>query len=254
MIRRPPRSTLFPYTTLFRSAAWAAAAHSAALASSAQMMSTRRPTPGPSPGVSGVINPHSSAACSTAGGRTSTTGRPRSSAAFASATVTRSSAVKGRLVWGAGTGWWTDRQRLRGPTARGYPVAHEPGLRFLPQPAAPRDLGDDRHLTRGEASQGGGRGRDRPRRRGARLPDAVDPRGRRGSRDPRREDALPGERGDPRAARRGREAPVAALGRPAGERGQHRGIERVEAVALQRVLHLVRAGGRRGHPGAGVGV
>src|SRR3989442_703473 len=54
-------------------AAWAAAAHSAALASSAQMMSTRRPTPGPSPGVSGVINPHSSAACSTAGGRTSTT-------------------------------------------------------------------------------------------------------------------------------------------------------------------------------------
>src|SRR5437667_782993 len=81
-------------------AAWAAAAHSAALASSAQMMSTRRPTPGPSPGVSGVINLHSSAACSTAGGRTSTTGRPRSSAAFASATVTRSSVVKGRLVWG----------------------------------------------------------------------------------------------------------------------------------------------------------
>src|SRR5436309_2020052 len=81
-------------------AAWAAAAHSAALASSAQMMSARRPTPGPSPGVSGVINPHSSAACSTAGGRTSTTGRPRSSAAFASATVTRSSVVKGRLVWG----------------------------------------------------------------------------------------------------------------------------------------------------------
>src|SRR5207249_8205580 len=155
---------------------------------------------------------------------------------------------------GDGTVWWTERQRLRGPTARGYPVAHEPGLRFLSQPAAPRDLGDDRHLTGGEASQGGGRGRDRPRRRGARLPDAVDPRGRRGSRDPRREDALPGERGDPRAARRGREAPVAALGRPAGERRQHRGIERVEAVALQRVLHLVRAGGRRGHPGAGVGV
>src|SRR5437867_4064749 len=79
-------------------AAWAAAAHSAALASSAQMMSARRPTPGPSPGVSGVINPHSSAACSTAGGRTSTTGRPRSSAAFASASVTRSSVVKGRSV------------------------------------------------------------------------------------------------------------------------------------------------------------
>src|SRR3989441_8270642 len=27
MIRRPPRSTLFPYTTLFRSSEWRAAAH-----------------------------------------------------------------------------------------------------------------------------------------------------------------------------------------------------------------------------------
>src|SRR5256885_10309834 len=29
MIRRPPRSTLFPYTTLFRSVAWAYMAHEA---------------------------------------------------------------------------------------------------------------------------------------------------------------------------------------------------------------------------------
>src|SRR2546429_7348959 len=28
MIRRPPRSTLFPYTTLFRSSKWGAATHS----------------------------------------------------------------------------------------------------------------------------------------------------------------------------------------------------------------------------------
>src|SRR2546422_8254524 len=29
MIRRPPRSTLFPYTTLFRSVSWAAKSHAA---------------------------------------------------------------------------------------------------------------------------------------------------------------------------------------------------------------------------------
>src|SRR3989441_11839503 len=101
-------------------AAWAAAAHSAALASSAQMMSTRRPTPGPSPGVSGVINPHSSAACSTAGGRTSTTGRPRSSAAFASATVTRSSVVKGRVSRGMVRSSARKGNRYLGPHPEGW--------------------------------------------------------------------------------------------------------------------------------------
>src|SRR3712207_8065301 len=35
MIRRPPRSTLFPYTTLFRSICWAGAAAAAARAGSA---------------------------------------------------------------------------------------------------------------------------------------------------------------------------------------------------------------------------
>src|SRR5438034_3660276 len=33
MIRRPPRSTLFPYTTLFRSKRWLAAKHEAAVLS-----------------------------------------------------------------------------------------------------------------------------------------------------------------------------------------------------------------------------
>src|SRR5258708_15221722 len=36
MIRRPPRSTLFPYTTLFRSASWAACSASDATAAAAR--------------------------------------------------------------------------------------------------------------------------------------------------------------------------------------------------------------------------
>src|SRR5437764_9324871 len=79
-----------------RASVGAAATHSAALASSAHNTSTRGPTPGPCPGAGGPSSSHRSRACSTAGGRTNTTGRPRSSAAFASAAVTRSSVVKGR--------------------------------------------------------------------------------------------------------------------------------------------------------------
>src|SRR6266853_55503 len=100
----------------------AAATHSAALASSAHTTSTRGPTPGPCPGVSGPSSSHRSRACSTAGGRTSTTGRPRSSAAFASAAVTRSSVVKGRSVGRDGSAWWRERQRRVGSGCVPLPV------------------------------------------------------------------------------------------------------------------------------------
>src|SRR5438105_10986051 len=42
MIRRPPRSTLFPYTTLFRSCQWPAVAHSPSNAASALPSAPRR--------------------------------------------------------------------------------------------------------------------------------------------------------------------------------------------------------------------
>src|SRR3712207_8308572 len=42
MIRRPPRSTLFPYTTLFRSHAAVASARNTALAAAARCTNTRR--------------------------------------------------------------------------------------------------------------------------------------------------------------------------------------------------------------------
>src|SRR5437879_3762864 len=76
-------------------------------------MSTCGETPGPCPGVAGPTNSQRFPTCSTAGGRTSTTGRPRSSAAFASAAVTRSSIVKGRMA-GDGTSWGPGRQPQRG--------------------------------------------------------------------------------------------------------------------------------------------
>src|SRR3989442_6893438 len=85
-----------PVTAWMRASGGAAATHSAALASSAHNTSTRGPTPGPRTGAGGPNRSHTSRACSTAGGRTNTTGRPRASAAFASASVTRSSIVKGR--------------------------------------------------------------------------------------------------------------------------------------------------------------
>src|SRR5437660_1658688 len=103
-----------PVTAWMERSSGAAATHSAALASSAHTTSTRGPTPGPCPGLSGPSSSHRSRACSTAGGRTSTTGRPRSSAAFASASVTRSSVVKGRSVGREGSAWWRERQRRLG--------------------------------------------------------------------------------------------------------------------------------------------
>src|SRR2546429_5688017 len=45
MIRRPPRSTLFPYTTLFRSAIMATSMPFAALAASMIAVSCRTPAP-----------------------------------------------------------------------------------------------------------------------------------------------------------------------------------------------------------------
>src|SRR5437016_4783175 len=103
-----------PVTAWMERSSGAAATHSAALASSAHTTSTRGPTPGPCPGPSGPSSSHRSRACSTVGGRTSTTGRPRSSAAFASASVTRSSVVKGRSVGRDGSAWWRERQRRLG--------------------------------------------------------------------------------------------------------------------------------------------
>src|SRR5437867_2980253 len=103
-----------PVTAWMERSSGAAATHSAALASSAHTTSTRGPIPEPCPGLSGPSSSHRSRACSTAGGRTSTTGRPRSSAAFASASVTRSSVVKGRSVGRDGSAWWRERQRRLG--------------------------------------------------------------------------------------------------------------------------------------------
>src|SRR5205814_316540 len=111
-----------PVTAWMERSSGAAATHSAALASSAHTTSTRGPTPGPCPGLSGPSSSHRSRACSTAGGRTSTTGRPRSSAAFASASVTRSSVVKGRSVGRDGSAWWRERQRRLGSGCVPLPV------------------------------------------------------------------------------------------------------------------------------------
>src|SRR5438552_2578319 len=111
-----------PVTAWMERSSGAAATHSAALASSAHTTSTRGPTPGPCPGLGGPSSSHRSRACSTAGGRTSTTGRPRSSAAFASASVTRSSVVKGRSVGRDGSAWWRERQRRLGSGCVPLPV------------------------------------------------------------------------------------------------------------------------------------
>src|SRR2546425_36836 len=111
-----------PVTAWMERSSGAAATHSAPLASSAHTTSTRGPTPGPCPGLSGPSSSHRSRACSTAGGRTSTTGRPRSSAAFASASVTRSSVVKGRSVGRDGSAWWRERQRRLGSGCVPLPV------------------------------------------------------------------------------------------------------------------------------------
>src|SRR5881396_3227833 len=111
-----------PVTAWMERSSGATATHSAALASSAHTTSTRGPTPGPCPGLSGPSSSHRSRACSTAGGRTSTTGRPRSSAAFASASVTRSSVVKGRSVGRDGSAWWRERQRRLGSGCVPLPV------------------------------------------------------------------------------------------------------------------------------------
>src|SRR6266581_2920787 len=111
-----------PVTAWMERSSGAAATHSAPLASSAHTKSTRGPTPGPCPGPSGPSSSHRSRACSTAGGRTSTTGRPRSSAAFASASVTRSSVVKGRSVGRDGSAWLRERQRRLGSGCVPLPV------------------------------------------------------------------------------------------------------------------------------------
>src|SRR5436309_3365562 len=111
-----------PVTAWMERSSGAAATHSAPLASSAHTTSTRGPTPGPCPGPSGPSSSQRSRACSTAGGRTSTTGRPRSSAAFASASVTRSSVVKGRCVGRDGSAWWRERQRRLGSGCVPLPV------------------------------------------------------------------------------------------------------------------------------------
>src|SRR5712692_3923687 len=58
------------------------------------MTTTGGSTPGRCPGVKGPTSSHTAPACSGSGGATNTTWRPRSSAAFASSSVTRSSIVK----------------------------------------------------------------------------------------------------------------------------------------------------------------
>src|SRR2546429_4428774 len=53
MIRRPPRSTLFPYTTLFRSSRWLLGlAEMLALEGSPASPATRKPGSSPPPGAS----------------------------------------------------------------------------------------------------------------------------------------------------------------------------------------------------------
>src|SRR5437016_14533286 len=101
-----------------------------------------------------LTSSHTTAACATSGGRTSTTWRPRCSAALASSSVTRSSVVKGREH---GTFWATERQRHRENAAES--AAHDdPGLaiRSVPQPPPPRDLRHHRDLAVSQAAQGGG--------------------------------------------------------------------------------------------------
>src|SRR2546422_5271258 len=58
------------------------------------MTTTGGSTPGRCPGFNGPTSSHTAPACSGSGGATNTTWRPRSSAAFASSSVTRSSIVK----------------------------------------------------------------------------------------------------------------------------------------------------------------
>src|SRR2546429_7136947 len=129
---------------------------------------------------------HTAAACSTSGGRTSTTWRPRCSAALASSNVTRSSVVKGREH---GSFRATERQRHRENAAES--VAHDDpglGIRPLPEPPSPRDVRHHRDLPGSQAAQGGRGGCDRPGGGGARLPHAADRSGCRRARDPRRQD------------------------------------------------------------------
>src|SRR5215831_2946363 len=84
-----------------RNVSGVASAHSSAAALSEQTISAAGPgglTPGPCPGASRPSNSHTAPACSTAGGLTNITARPRSKAACPSFTaVTRSSVVKGRV-------------------------------------------------------------------------------------------------------------------------------------------------------------
>src|SRR2546427_253943 len=126
--------------------------------------------------------------------------------------------------------------------------------RSLGHPPAPRAVRHDRGLAGGEAPPRGRRGRHRPRRRRARLRDPGDPRRGGAQGHSGGQDQVPGQRGHPRAAVRGGDALVAVRRRPAGERRSHRGLQRLQTVAVQRVLHRLRSRRRGGDPGGGVGV
>ncbi len=143
------------------------------------------------------------------------------------------------------------RERIL-PSSATEHVAHVAGA--VAQPSASRDIRHDRHLPGGEAASRRGRGCDRPRGGRAGFPHPVDSRRRRRAGDSGGEDPLPGERGDPRAPCRGGEASLAALRRAARERRSRRHLQRLEAVAVQRLLQSVRPGGRGGDPCSCLGV
>ena len=92
-----------PVTAWTRTESGAAATHSAADTSSEQMIraagaarAAEVAAPDSESGGGGARSSQSSPACSGAGGVTSTTCRPRATAAFTSSSVTRSSIIKGR--------------------------------------------------------------------------------------------------------------------------------------------------------------
>src|SRR6266571_753025 len=116
-------------TAWTRRPAGARAGHSAAMVWSRQTTSA---------GIAGGTSSQTASACSTAGGITSTTGRPRSSAARAALTsVTRTSVVKGRGS-GSDASFGAIEMQLRALLLLGF--AAGPLLSQTPRPRA-RDLG-----------------------------------------------------------------------------------------------------------------
>src|SRR5256885_1551098 len=87
MIRRPPRSTLFPYTTLFRSGS--ATDRGAAVARRGTPPRCRRPAPAPPPGWS----PPAAGSCSRRAGRAARPGPDRKSTRLNSSHLVISYAV-----------------------------------------------------------------------------------------------------------------------------------------------------------------